>query len=166
MNIRIAITTSLLLGLTPVAPAFGLSSVDELKWLSGCWESVGGEPGSGEQWSIPAGGTLFGVGRTIRNGKTVAHEFMQIRSNDAGNIEFIAKPSQQEGASFLMKSLSEKEVVFENLAHDFPQRVIYRLNDPNRLTGRIEGLVDGKTREINFPLKRVACHQSTHQLDE
>jgi hypothetical protein len=157
MNIYIAVTSSLLLGFAPVSPALGISTVYDLKWLAGCWESVGGEPGSGEQWSIPAGDTLFGVSRTIRNGKTVAHEFMQIRGNGTDKIEFIANPSGQEGASFLMKTLTENEVVFENLAHDFPQRVIYRSNDPNKLTGRIEGQVNDESRAVNFPLERVNC---------
>lgn len=157
MNIYITITTSLLLGLAPVPPALGQPSVDDLTWLTGCWASVGAEPGSGEQWSTPAGGTLFGVSRSIRNGTTVAHEFMQIRSNEENKIVFIAKPSGQEGASFLMKTLTENEVVFENLAHDFPQRVIYRLNNPDGLTGRIEGQINGELKAVDFPLKSVDC---------
>jgi hypothetical protein len=157
MKITITLLTSLLLGLSPVLRAAGPSSVDDLKWLTGCWASVGGETGSGEQWTIPAGNTLFGVSRTVHGGKTVAYEFMQIRSTENGEIEFIAKPSGQTGASFLMKSLTENEVVFENPAHDFPQRVIYRLKAPGNLEASIEGHVKGEGRTINFSLKRIGC---------
>jgi hypothetical protein len=76
MKITITLLTSLLLGLSPVLRAAGPSSVDDLKWLTGCWASVGGETGSGEQWTIPAGNTLFGVSRTVHGGKTVAYEFI------------------------------------------------------------------------------------------
>ena len=37
------------------------------------------DAGSGEQWMTPAGGTLLGISRTVAKGRTVAHEFMQIR---------------------------------------------------------------------------------------
>jgi hypothetical protein len=86
MKITITLLTSLLLGLSPVLRAAGPSSVDDLKWLTGCWASVGGETGSGEQWTIPAGNTLFGVSRTVHGGKTVAYEFMQIRSTEMARL--------------------------------------------------------------------------------
>lgn len=54
-------------------------SIANLSWLSGCWAREQGEPGSGEMWTAPAGGTMLGISRTIRAGKTVEHEFMQIR---------------------------------------------------------------------------------------
>ncbi|PLY41511.1 hypothetical protein CSZ94_15305 [Janthinobacterium sp. ROICE36] len=39
-------------------------TVDKLAWLAGCWNVDGAEPGSGEQWSTAAGGTLLGASRT------------------------------------------------------------------------------------------------------
>lgn len=129
------------------------SSVQDLAWMSGCWASVAGEPGSGEMWTAPAGGTLLGVSRTVKGGKTVAHEFMQIRETGPGQIAFIALPSGQKEASFPLVRLSGQEVVFENPQHDFPQRVIYR-RDGDSLNGRIEGSEGGETKGIDFPMKR------------
>jgi hypothetical protein len=37
-------------------------------------------------------------------------------------------------------------VVFENPAHDFPQRVIYHLKDDGTMVASIEGLQDGQLR--------------------
>jgi hypothetical protein len=128
-----------------------------LAWLAGCWASEGGETGSGEQWMPPAGGTLLGTSRTVVKGRTVAHEFMQIREVEPGRLAFIANPSGQAQATFPVKSLGEREVVFENPAHDFPQRVIYRLDAAGVLRARIEGAVDGKPRAEDFPMRRVTC---------
>lgn len=136
-----------------VALAGPSSSVQDLAWMSGCWESVGGEPGSGEMWTAPAGGTLLGVSRTVKRGKTVAHEFMQIRETGPGQIAFIALPSGQSEASFPLVRLSGQEAVFENPQHDFPQRVIYR-REGDLLTGRIEGSEGGETKGFDFPMKR------------
>jgi len=44
--------------------------------------------------------------------------------------------------------------VFEDLAHDFPQRVIYRRLGPDAGTGRIEGQIGGQAKSIDFPYKR------------
>ena len=52
---------------------------------------------------------------------------------------------------------SATEVIFENPEHDFPQRVIYRLQPDGLLVGRIEGISKGKPRAIDFPMKRVPC---------
>jgi hypothetical protein len=132
-------------------------AIEDLAWLAGCWQAEGGEPGSVEHWLAPAGGTLLGMSRAVKNGCTVAHEFMQIRRDDAGRVVFIAAPSGQATTTFVRVGGGAAEVVFENPAHDFPQRVIYRRTGPDRLLGRIEGLRNGAPRAIDFPFVRLAC---------
>ncbi len=161
MKVFIALVASLLMGLSSVSSAQEPASVEDLVWLAGCWASVGSEAGSGEQWTVPAGKTLLGVSRTVKNSKTVAYEFLRIRETDAGDIEHIANPSGQSEASFLMVRLSEREVVFENPAHDFPQRIIYRLEAEGSLVARIEGEVNGEVRTVDFPMKRVDCESQS-----
>jgi hypothetical protein len=151
---RVAATTVLLLALPAVA---GDGPVAGMKWLSGCWASVDGEPGSGEQWMAPAGRSMFGISRTVRDGTTVAFEFMRIAEDEHGKVVFVALPSGQKPTTFELISLSENEVVFENPEHDFPQRVIYRLMPGNRLTGRIEGTVNGTARHVDFPMMKSHC---------
>lgn len=157
MKILITLVASLLIGLTSVASTQEPASVENLAWLAGCWASVGAEDGSGEQWTVPAGKTMLGVSRMVRDSKTVAYEFLLIRETEAGEIEYVAKPSGQTGASFLMVRLSEGEVVFENLGHDFPQRISYFLKTGGNLEARIEGEVKGEIRTVDFPMKRVDC---------
>ncbi|MBM3512099.1 MAG: hypothetical protein FJX59_00110 [Alphaproteobacteria bacterium] len=41
--------------------------------------------------------------------------------------------------SFTATALGTAEAVFENLAHDFPKRIVYRRVAPDRLEARIEG---------------------------
>ena len=132
-------------------------SISDLHWLAGCWASVGGEAGSGEQWMPPAGESLLGVSRTVKKGKTVAYEFLQIREVEPGKIAYIAQPSGQPEATFPLKSAGEREVVFENPEHDFPQRVIYRLEADGVLRAGIEGLSKGQARTVDFPMKKVDC---------
>ncbi len=132
-------------------------SIASLQWLSGCWAAAGQEHGSIEYWMAPAGGTMFGVARTVHENKTTTYEYMRIVTKSDGNIVFVASPKGQETTSFTLKHLGANEVVFENLQHDFPQIVIYRLAQPNHLIGRIEGDLDGKYRSMDFPMTKISC---------
>ena len=129
--------------------------IDQLQWMAGCWRQNAGGRVIDEFWMAPAGGLMLGSGRTVANGRVVEFEFMQIRE-DAGRLVFTAKPSGQPEASFPSIRSSSREVVFENPAHDFPQRVIYRIAGDS-LTGRIEGMQNGKLRTVDFPMQRVPC---------
>ncbi|MFG6430745.1 DUF6265 family protein [Roseateles sp. LYH14W] len=128
-----------------------------IAWLAGCWAPQGREAGSAEQWMAPAGGLMLGMARTLKNGRVVEFEFMQIRAGTDGRLSFIAQPQGRPPTEFALLRQGEAEAVFENPAHDFPQRVIYRLAAPDRLVARIEGVANGKARGIDFPMQRSAC---------
>lgn len=141
----------------PAAAATASDPVMKLSWLSGCWAAEGGEFGSGETWTPAAGGTMLGVGRTVRKGRTSETEFMTISLyTDDGRLAYSAVPSGQQPVTFVQTRLTANEVVFENLLHDFPQRVAYRL-EGKRLKARIEGPRGGENKVIEFPMARVSC---------
>jgi hypothetical protein len=140
-----------------VAQEAGVTSISAVAWLAGCWSARKGDAGSGEQWLPPAGGTMFGVSRTVKDGKTVEFEFMQLRLNAEGKLVFIALPSGQKETTFVATASSENSVTFENPQHDFPQRVSYRLQPDGRLIARVEGTRSGVLRGIEFSFDRVAC---------
>jgi hypothetical protein len=125
--------------------------------MAGCWRQEAAGRTVDEVWMTPGGDAILGMSRTVANGRAVAHEFMQIRSG-ADGVVFVARPSGQAEATFRLIRSGERELVFENPTHDFPQRVIYRLSSRDALVGRIEGSENGKTRGVDFPMRRVACH--------
>ena len=142
------------------AQAQAPSTVGQFQWLAGCWAAVDGEAGSNEVWMAPAGGTMFGIGRTVRGGATRQYEFMQLRDSPQG-VVFIALPSGQTQASFAAERIGPRSAVFHNPTHDFPQRVIYESPDDDTLNARIEGQLNGKQRTVHFPMKRAACPLGT-----
>ena len=132
--------------------------IEKVAWLAGCWASDGAGPGTEERWMPLAGGTMLGVSRTIRQGKTVAHEFMEIRHLPDGKLAFIGHPSGQSTTVFTVLRVDEAEVVFENPQHDFPQRVAYARDGASKLRARIEGSEGGgAVRVIEFPMTRRRC---------
>jgi hypothetical protein len=140
-----------------LASAHVASAAARLSWLAGCWSSETKESGSGEQWMQPAGGTMLGIGRTVKSGKTIEFEFMRIHEAPDGKLLFTAIPSGQTEATFTQLRISDSEIVFENLTHDFPQRVIYRRDGDARLVASIEGNRNAVMRKIEFPMRRAQC---------
>jgi len=143
--------------IAPIASSAQDPELSRLAWLAGCGAAERGDAGSGEQWTPLAGGTMLGVGRMVRDGKTVDHEFLQIRRNEEGKVVYIALPAGQAEASFTLTSATEDAATFENLAHDFPQRILYRLFRDGRLLARIEGNRGGAPSGVDFPMRRVPC---------
>lgn len=152
--------STMLAGVALALAAGGALANDQLAalgWMQGCWSRTGSEAGTVEQWMAPAGGTMLGMSRTVKNGKTIEHEFIQIREVEPGVLGYIASPSRQATATFKLARHENETWTFENPAHDFPQKVIYR-KDGADLVARIEGTKNGKTRAIDFPMKRVSCN--------
>jgi hypothetical protein len=130
--------------------------VDTLSWMAGCWRQESSSRTVDEVWMAPSGDGMLGMSRTVAKGRIVEFEFLQIRERE-GRIEYIARPSGQAEATFTATAVGQKEVIFENPAHDFPQRVIYRLQPDGNVAARIEGTVNGQSRGVDFPMTRVAC---------
>ena len=130
--------------------------IEQLLWLSGCWETSAPQRTVEEHWLPPRGGTMIGVGRTVRDGRTVEHEMILLEVRD-GRFAYEAHPSGQPPAVFLAREATGDRVVFENSGHDFPQRVGYERQGADRLLAWIEGTANGRSRRIEFPYQRTAC---------
>jgi len=126
-----------------VAVSAGATTVEDLKWMAGTWEGTKNGVHSEEIWTAPSGGLLIGMHRDVKDGRAVGFEFFRIQVH-AGAITYLSQPGGQPVTPFPLKESSANRVVFENLAHDFPQRVIYWQTKPNELHARIEGTLGDK----------------------
>lgn len=150
-------------GLGQIAAGHGKVSIESFGFMKGCWviERPERKVRIEEQWMAPAGGTMIGMSRTTRDGKTTGWEFMRIEASDSG-VVFISKPKENKEETVFKLSVpaadvTTSSVVFENPQHDFPQRVIYRSDKPDTLSARIEGTLNGKASKVDFPYKRAKC---------
>jgi hypothetical protein len=135
-----------------------VTGIADLGGMAGCWERTDAAKKLliTEQWMSPAGTSILGMGRTVKDGKTTGWEFMRIEKRDDG-LYFVSRPKENaEETAFKLIRSTLGELVFENKEHDFPQRVIYKLQG-EKMTGRIEGTMNGKERGIDFPYVRVKC---------
>ena len=144
-----------LLAIMPPSQTPAPPSVSDVAWIAGCWDFTRNNRHVVEHWMPVEGGTMMGMSRTVVGGKTTAWEFLMIRGGPKG-LEYVAKPSGQGEAVFTAATASPTEVVFENPAHDFPKKIIYK-RDGDSMTASTEGPMNGQTRRIDFPYTKVAC---------
>lgn len=139
-----------------------LVNISKFGWMSGCWENADKAKSLliSENWMIPAGTSMLGTGRTVRNDVTVDYEFMRIEIRGM-DYYFVAQPKASEAeTAFKLTSSQPNSAIFENPAHDFPQRIMYRSDGPDKLTARIEGTKNGKTSAMDFKYVRAKCSLS------
>jgi hypothetical protein len=131
-------------------------SIDELRWLEGCWLAEQGSRTVEENWTVARGGTMIGVSRTVRDGKLAGYELVILKEQD-GTLVYEAHPAAQATNEFRAVTVTDSRVVFEDLEHDFPQRVCYERVGTDSLRAWVEGRMNGKEKRIEFPYTRVAC---------
>lgn len=110
-------------------------------FMSGSWHGTFGGTIVDEQWTSAEGGMMLATSRTIApNGRT-SFEFLRIERRN-GTLVYLAMPQARPETTFPLKTMTDSRVVFENLEHDYPQRILY-WRDGAKLCGRVEGMVKG-----------------------
>lgn len=152
---QIAAGSALLVLMLVAGPAHGQTTpVSALDWMAGSWAGADGRVEHEEYWTVPKGGAMVGVHRTVRDGRMVEFEFLRIEEQE-GTLVYLSMPSGRSPATpFTLKTLERGRVVFENLSHDFPHRVIYS-RDGDHLRARIEGTVNGQERSMEWRWSRA-----------
>ena len=79
------------------------SSIEGLKWMSGCWQLNDNGKITTEKWSKATSNTILGISQTVKDGKTLEFEFLRVVNNGHGMI-YVAKPSNaKDETAFLSK---------------------------------------------------------------
>lgn len=126
-------------------------SLEDLDWMAGDRVSPSATSEAREVWIGPGGGVLLGMSLTTRlDGGRGQYEHMRIATLPDGRLAFIAMPSGQPEAVFPLKSYEGRRAVFEDPAHDFPQRVIYWDKGDGVVGARIEGEIGGRSRSMEW----------------
>jgi hypothetical protein len=149
-----------LIALAPITLALGTAGqaapaddVARLGWIAGSWIEDKDGVTTRETWLPPLGGAMAGAGQTNRGARPPRVEHMKITAEPAGATYTALVPGQPP-TPFVLLPGKDGEAVFENKAHDFPQRVIYRRCGDD-LCARIEGTLKGQPASENWRYRRL-----------
>ena len=138
---------------TVAAASVHAEGLDDLAWMAGSWMERKGGTDTEEHWLAPKGGLMIAVNRTVADGKAKEFELIRIEMKD-GKPVYLASPGGRPATEFRAIEQSATRVVFENAAHDFPQRVLY-WRDGDALMARIEGTIRGQPRARQWRFERM-----------
>ena len=125
--------------------------ISELAWIAGDWQTApGGRVQIEEHWTLPAGGTMIGMGRTVVGDKTAEFEFLRIEQR-GDEIYYVANPNANcPQTDFKLTRLAGQEVIFENPTHDYPKRVMYRKGSKGSLVASIDAGEGTKSHSFSY----------------
>jgi len=73
--------------------------ITDLNWLAGSWQTHQDNMDIEEHWTLPVGGTMIGMGRTVAKGKTVFFEYLRIEARTDG-LYYVAQPKGRPPTEF------------------------------------------------------------------
>jgi hypothetical protein len=126
-------------------------------WISGYWLSCKNGVQIAESWFGTGSGTL--VGTNLTQGKQTSFEVLRVGANAQGGLSYYSMPDGAPVAAFAMTSNVYGRAVFENLDHDFPQRIIYR-REGSTLHARIEGEIGGRLKGQDWTFRLATLDQN------
>lgn len=141
------------LAATTASQAAPADDVAKLSWMAGSWVEEKDGVITRETWLPPLGGTMAGAGQTNAGARPPRVEHMKITAEPAGATYTALVPGQPP-TPFVLVPGKDGEAVFENKAHDFPQRVAYR-RCGEALCARIEGVIQGRPAFEEWRYRRL-----------
>jgi hypothetical protein len=122
----------------------------DLDWLAGYWLDCSEGREVAETWTTRRGGVLLGMSVTVGR-QAFGYEQVRIETTgDGATMQYVARPrGAQAETAFRLVRAGPREAVFENRAHDYPQRITY-LRSGDVLIARIEGAGGADAEEWRY----------------
>jgi hypothetical protein len=157
------IRTLLLIGsffgviVTGYSQPFSENDFKALQGLEGLWKMETSRGAIYEEWQPKSNNKLTGRSYRINNTDTMVMERIELfhEGNDIIYRPVVSNQNNQQPVTFKLISIADGRYVFENKAHDFPQRVIYQIVSKDVVHARIEGIRNGQERGSDFRYSRV-----------
>lgn len=150
---KFSITILLLLAVAGMKAQTGIKFAD-LDWVLGKWMLDAGEIKVYETWKKGEGNSYIAEGYVLQGKDTIVTEVLKIEKIGPHWV-YIAQINDNNPVMFTLKAGSKaKELTFENLEHDNPQRIVYKFVNKDEIYARTEAVVDGNEVVEEYPYMR------------
>ena len=121
-------------------------------WLIGNWENTSPDGVLTENWQ-KLNDSTFGASSYFIKGKDTLHFENIVLAQKGETLTYTATVKGQNDdkpVAFPSTAQSDKQLIFENQKHDYPQKITYTKGADNSLTAEISGKLDGKLTTERF----------------
>lgn len=131
-------------------------TLDQANWLLGKWKNQTDDGILTESWKKLNDSTFYGESYFVIAKDTVFAESIELaeRNEILAYTVTVANQNQAKPVSFILTKINSEKMVFENPAHDFPQKIIYSRIGNDSLVAEISGKTKDKERREIFTFKR------------
>ena len=131
--------------------------IKKAKWLIGEWKCVTTKRVLHEVWWVKNDSCLAERSYFLKNADTVQLETVNLEEHQGKLFYIPTLKDENNGKPVLFKqtSATQNQLVFENLEHDFPQKITYTRITADSLLAETSGIVNGQFRNVQFPMKKI-----------
>jgi hypothetical protein len=125
-------------------------------WLIGNWENKSPDGALSEKW-IKLNDSTFSAASYFIKGKDTLHFENIVLAQKGERLTYFATVKGQNDdkpVAFPSTAESDKQLVFENPKHDYPQKITYTKGTDNTITAEISGKLDGKVTTEKFVMAK------------
>jgi hypothetical protein len=133
-----------------------VSKIVVADWLLGNWENKSDGGDLLETWKKVNDSVYDGESYFIKGKDTLHFEKIQIKQKgeDLFYIATVKGQNNDKPVTFKYNDTIEKQLVFENPKHDFPQKIVYSQITKDSIVIEISGIQQGKPSSDRFSMKK------------
>jgi hypothetical protein len=133
------------------------SKMKEAEWLLGNWTNQSEAGLAIEHWIKKNDSMFIGESYFIIGNDTASSERMSLEQH--GDVmtynPTVRDQNNNQRIEFTLTGFTEKQLIFENPKHDFPQKIIYNQVNPDSIFAEISGKMNGENKTISFPFCKL-----------
>jgi hypothetical protein len=133
-----------------------VSKIVAANWLLGNWENKSDDGDLLETWKKVNDSIYDGESYFIKGKDTLHFEKIQMKQKGEAlfYIATIRGQNNDKPVTFKHNDTIEKQLVFENPKHDFPQKIVYSKIAKDSIIIQISGIQQGKPSSERFSMKK------------
>ncbi|MEO5776506.1 MAG: DUF6265 family protein [Flavobacterium sp.] len=127
-----------------------------MDWLVGNWEQKLPDGTLKETWAKENDSTFSGNSYFINTKDTVHFESIKLtqKAEELTYSATVVGQNNDEAVDFKLTSDVDNTFTFENLAHDYPQKITYKKVTSDRLIATVSGKQQGKQTQESYPMSK------------
>jgi hypothetical protein len=134
-----------------------VSKIVVADWLLGNWENKSADGDLLESWKKVNDSVYDGESYFIKGKDTLHFEKIQMKQKGEAlfYIATVKGQNNDKPVTFIHNDTIEKQLVFENPKHDFPQKIVYSQITKDSIVIQISGIQQGKPSSERFSMKKT-----------